>query len=320
MRYAAILLAATGLMSTAAHAQPGDEIRVTHGGIAGPLVGTMEGDLSPDRPAVLIVPGSGPTDRDGNSPLGVNAATYRLLAEGLAEREIASVRIDKRGMFASAAAGDGNAVTVEDYVADIEAWSAAIAERRNGECTWLLGHSEGGLMAMAAAASDPSPYCGLLLVAAPGRKLSDTLRAQLRANPANALLLDQAEAAIASLEFGEAYDTANLHPALQPLFAPQVQGFLISVFAQDPSKLLQAHDLPVLVLQGTTDLQVGQEDAAILAEARPDATLIMLDGVNHVLKEAPEDRVANLAAYADPDLPLADDVLRAITEFLEANS
>ena len=320
MRYATILLAAAGLVSAAAHARPGDEMRARHDGIAGPLVGTIEGDLSGDRPAVLIIPGSGPTDRDGNSPLGVNAATYRLLAERLAEREIASVRIDKRGMFASAAADDGNAVTVGDYVADIEAWSAAIAERRKGECIWLLGHSEGGLMAMAAAASDPSPYCGLLLVAAPGRKLSDTLRAQLRANPANAPLLDQADAAIASLESGNAYDTADLHPALQPLFAPQVQRFLMSVFAQDPAQLVRAHDLPILILQGTTDLQIGQEDADILANARPDATLVMLDGVNHVLKEAPEDRAANLATYADPDLPLPDDVVRVIADFLEANS
>ena len=84
------------------------------GDLAGTLVAPAEG-----QPLVLIIPGSGPTDRDGNSPLGVTAAPYRLLADALAERGIGTLRIDKRGMFASkAAVADANAVTIADYVTD----------------------------------------------------------------------------------------------------------------------------------------------------------------------------------------------------------
>src|SRR5271154_127665 len=98
-------------------------------GPAGPLKGTL---LTPDGargPVILIIPGSGPTDRDGNSPAGVLAASYRLLAQGLAAHGVTSVRIDKRGMFGSSAAtADANAVTIPDYVADVQAWTRVIRQ------------------------------------------------------------------------------------------------------------------------------------------------------------------------------------------------
>jgi pimeloyl-ACP methyl ester carboxylesterase len=270
---------------------------------------------------VLIIPGSGPTDRDGNSPLGIRAASYRLLAEGLAARGIGSVRIDKRGMFGSAAAAaDANAVTVADYAADVRTWVETIRAKTKAPCVWLLGHSEGGLMALAAAARAPQGVCGLVLVAAPGRKLGTVLREQLRANPANAPLLDEALGAIAKLEAGERVDAARLHPALMPLFAPPVQGFLISLMAQDPAALLARFDGPVLVVQGRRDLQVAAADAERLAAARSGVKLAMLDGVNHALKQvASDDRAANMATYADPDMPLAPGVVEAIASFLAAH-
>ena len=111
----------------------------------GLLKGTMLGPASKHAPVVLIIPGSGPTDRDGNSPLGINASTYRLLAEGLAARNITTVRIDKRGLFASAAAAaDPDAVTIADYVTDIDAWVNVIRQHTGAPGVWLLGHSEGG--------------------------------------------------------------------------------------------------------------------------------------------------------------------------------
>ena len=282
----------------------------------GDLAGTLEGTLAQGTPAVLIVPGSGPTDRDGNSPLGITAQTYKLLAEALAQRGIASVRIDKRGMFGSAAAvPDPNDVTVDDYVADIESWADTISQASRGQCVWLLGHSEGGLMTMAAAAKDPSRYCGLLLVASVARNLGDVLRAQLAANPANAPLLPEIDAIIAKLKAGESVPAAGMNPALVLLFAPQVQSFLGSVFRQEPAELIAAHDLPVLILNGTADLQTPAADARALASARPDATLVIVERVNHVLKQVPDDtRAANLATYADPALPLAPGVVDAIVE------
>jgi pimeloyl-ACP methyl ester carboxylesterase len=291
-------------------------------GPAGALKGVMLTAGAAPAPLALIIPGSGPTDSDGNNPLGVRASTYKLLAQDLAGRGVATVRIDKRGMFASAAAvADPNAVTIEDYVADVHAWAGALRQRTGAPCIWLIGHSEGGLVAMAAAAKDAPGICGQVLIAAAGRPLGVVLRDQFKANPANAPLLGQAMAAIDSLEQGRRVNTAQLHPALQGMFAPQVQGFLMSVFSYDPGRLLGGYRKPVLVLQGQRDIQVSEADARRLKQAAPQATLVLLPDVNHVLKSvASSDVRANLATYADPALPLAPGVGSAIAEFIVRNS
>ncbi|MEZ5670471.1 MAG: alpha/beta fold hydrolase [Alphaproteobacteria bacterium] len=252
-RRRALCLAAAALCLTGGTvaAQAGER-QIAAAGPVGALHGTLAGVAATGtaQPVMIVIPGSGPTDRNGNSPLGIAASTYAMLAEALADAGIATIRIDKRGMFESAAPGvDPNAVTIADYVDDIGAWVTAARAATGAGCVWLAGHSEGGLVALAAA-QRLDDLCGLVLIAAPGRRLGDVMRAQLRANPANAVLLDDALGAIDSLEAGTPADVAAIHPALQQLFAPAVQGFLISLYSYDPAALLAAYDGPVLVVQG----------------------------------------------------------------------
>ncbi len=313
------MLAAFVLSSAALAATPSAPIEtyVEALGPSGPLKGTMLAPASGGAPMMLIIPGSGPTDRDGNNPLGVKASTYRLLAEGLAARGIGTVRIDKRGMFASSAAvTDANAVTIDDYAVDVHAWTAAIRKQTGAPCVFLLGHSEGGLVALAAA-QKITDICGLVLISATGRPLGEVLREQLRSNPANAPILDQATAAIDALEAGKRVDVTRMNPALWPLFAPQVQGFLIGVFSYDPAKLIGAVSKPVLIMQGERDLQVTVTDADRLKQAAPKAELVLLPNTNHVLKTvSSDDRRANFATYVDPGLPLAPGVVDAVANFV----
>jgi uncharacterized protein len=271
-------------------------------------------------PVVLIIPGSGPTDRDGNNPAGVLAAPYRLLAESLAARGVTTVRIDKRGLAGSASATpDGNAVTISDYVTDVHAWTAVIRQRTRASCVWLLGHSEGGLVALVAA-KNQQDVCGLILVSAAGRPMGEVLREQLMANPANAPLLDRALPAIDALEAGKHVDTTNMPAPLLRLFNPRVQGFLISAFSYDPAQLLAGFTKPVLILQGLRDIQVHEADARLLKGADPAAALVLLPDVNHVLKSVASDDVrANIATYGNSGLPLAPGVTGAISGFLLAN-
>jgi pimeloyl-ACP methyl ester carboxylesterase len=316
------LIIAVLMLSTAMALGTPMETYVEAPGPTGPLKGTM---LSPSEgpggPVVLIVPGSGPTDRDGNSAPGILAAPYRLLAETLVSRGITTIRIDKRGLAGSAGATpDGNAVTINDYVSDVHAWTAVIRKETHARCIWLLGHSEGGLIAMVAAKNQPD-ICGLILVATAGRPMGELLREQLRSNPANAPLLDQALSAIDDLEAGKRVDTSTMPAPLLGLFNPRVQGFLISVFSYDPAQVLKGYPKPVLILQGLRDIQVQESDAKNLKQADPQATLTLLPDVNHVLKSVPsDDRRANIATYSDAGLPLAHGVASAIGDFLTANA
>jgi uncharacterized protein len=294
----------------------GAEAQVSVQGPSGVLKGTLSSPDGGPKAPVAIIPGSGPTDRDGNNPLGVRAASYRLLAEALSAKGVSTIRVDKRGMFgSSAAAADADNVRMSDYAADVRAWRAEAQKRASAPCAWLIGHSEGSLVALITA-QQPEGICGLVLIAGAGRKMGDILREQLRANPANAPILPQALAAIAELEATRRVDVSSMHPALSALFRPSVQGFVIDQMSYDPAALLARYTGPVLVLQGTTDLQVTMQDAQRLAGARPGVTMVTLEGVNHVLKLAPADRAANLATYGNAALPIAPSLVDAIVSFL----
>lgn len=225
-----------------------EDVVIDREGLGGTLAGTLAGPVDSGRAGVVIIPGSGPTDRDGNNPLGVTAAPYRLLAEGLAEADIASVRTDKRGMFASRSAiPNPNEVTIGDYAGDTLAWAEFMRKRTGASCAWLLGHSEGGLIALRSAVSAAEGICGVILVASPGRPIADVLREQLSANPGAAPLMPEIEGHLATLSAGERIES-DVHPGLAALFGPQIQTFLISLFAQDPQALIGQIDLPLLVI------------------------------------------------------------------------
>ena len=282
----------------------------------GPLAGTLIRP-APYAATVVIVPGSGPTDRDGNNPLGVTAAPYRLLAEALHERGFGSLRFDKRGLFGSKAAiPDANAVTIDDYAGDVAAWAAAAKAATGSPCIWLLGHSEGGLVVLAAAGRSPE-ICGVILVAAPGRPMGQVLREQLSANPANAPLIKQAFKAIDRLEAGKRVKTAKLAAPFQALFAEPVQGFLIDMLARDPATLARAVTVPLMIVSGGKDLQVGPAEGAALRAAQPGARHAVVLEMNHVLKDVEgEDRGSNLAAYGDPSLPISPKLVDLVTAFM----
>ncbi|MFM9827253.1 MAG: alpha/beta hydrolase [Sphingomonas sp.] len=313
----AITLAAPALAAATAPAA-GQELTVP--GPLAPLHGTLLQPAKPAKaPVILILPGSGPTDRDGNNPLGVKAAPYRLLAEALAAQGVASVRIDKRGIGASqAAVADANAVTLAAYAADARAWVAAARRETGAKCVWLLGHSEGGLIALSAV--DGPGICGVVLVAAAGRPFGTILREQLHANPLNAPIVDQAEAALTALEKGDRVDVSTFHPALQGLFNPKVQGYLIDLLQHDPAKMAQGNTRPMLIVQGLSDIQIGEADARSLASARPDARLVLIPGMNHVLKQVGDvDRATNAASYANPDLPVDPTLVGTVAAFVKAS-
>jgi pimeloyl-ACP methyl ester carboxylesterase len=312
-----ILLLLMGCATTSPSAEPPVSEDVILGAGAQALHGTL---LKPAGRAaaepVLILAGSGPTDRNGNSPIGLAPQSYRLMAEALAGEGIASLRVDKRGIAASAAAAPSEeTLRLQTYADDARAWAADLRRRTGARCVWLLGHSEGTLHALLAA-QDNGDVCGLVLVSPAGRRLGEIIREQLRANPANAPILDEALGILTELEAGRTVRGEGMHPGLAPLFRPSVQPYMMSILAIEPANLIRRYPGRVLVVQGTTDLQTTVADARTLGDARPGIEVAIIEGMNHVLKAAPADRALNIATYSQPDLPLAPGLMEAVVPFI----
>lgn len=304
----------TGLLAAAAQAAPAAEQALVLETAGGAVHGSLHPAVAEGRtPVVLIVAGSGPTDRDGNSAViaGRNDS-LRLLAEGLAAAGFSSVRYDKRGIAASkSAAPDKAALRFDTYVEDAAAWIARLKSDPRFGPVAVIGHSEGALVGMLAAQrAGASAYVSLAGVAdAPGA----VLRRQLAGRLPPPLAADN-ERILASLEQGK--PAAGVPAALMTLYRPSLQPYMISWMHYVPAARIGALSIPVLIVQGTTDIQVGVDQARALKAARPDASLVLIEGMNHVLKEVPPDRDRQLASYANPALPLHPQLVPAIAGFL----
>lgn len=289
---------------------------------AGVLSGTFLVPEGPTpMPVVLLIAGSGPTDRDGNSALlpGKNDA-YRKLAEALAARGIASLRYDKRGVGRSAKAAIKEAdLRFEDYVNDAANLVDLLKDDRRFSTITVVGHSEGSLIGMIAARISEAD--GFVSIAGPARAAPAIIRDQLRPQLATApALWEQSESVLTSLEQGRTVDRlppdlARI-PGLASLYRPSVQPYLISWFAFTPSAELTKLTVPVLLIQGTTDLQVPVSEAEALAAAKPRARLVVVPGMNHLMKAVEGSALAQMPSYSDPSLPVVPAVPDAIAEMI----
>ena len=283
---------------------------------AGHLAGTFarpRNDIPPG-PAALIVAGSGPSSRDGSF------GTYRQIAHGLATAGIRSLRYDKRGVGASRVLVEReDDLVIRHFVDDALLAARDLAARADVASVFIIGHSEGALIATLAA--HKMPLAGIALLAGIGRRLDAVIREQLQAiplQPTNAHLRQQALDILEKLARGERVNEVAIENA--PLFRPSVQPFLISVFAIDPAAELASLKLPVLLVRGASDIQVSAVDLDLLARARKDARALVIPECNHVFKPAPADigdRQAQLKSY-DPAAPLVPALVPALTEFIQA--
>ena len=278
--------------------------------------GTLHGSLLiPDTtnaiPVVLIIAGSGPTDRDGNGP-GLINNSLKLLANGLATHNIASLRFDKRGVGKSARALSAEKdVRFDHYIDDVGAWIRLLKADKRFSHVVVLGHSEGSLLGMVAVQKDP--VAGYISLAGSGRPAAELLRDQLQNQPDT--IRTESNAIFDELLAGKT--VASVSPGLHALFRPSVQPYLISWFAYDPRQEISKIKAPILIVQGKTDLQVRLKDADTLSKGNPAAQRLTLDKMNHVLKQAPVNRAKNLQTYTDPNLPLAPGLIDGIVGFVQ---
>ncbi len=326
---AALLLAATLLGTTACATQPVTAnagvapalAAVTHEALTlttptGPIAGTLQMPAARlPVPVALIIAGSGPTDRDGNTPaLPGKNNSLRMLADGLAARGIASLRYDKRGIAGSrAAAGAEQDLRFTHYVDDATAWARQLRADSRFSTVTVVGHSEGSLIGMIAAREAQAD--GYVSIAGAGRKPAEIIAEQLSGQVPEEMLR-QSQRVLDQLSRGETPD--SVPPALFALFRPSVQPYMISWFQFSPVDEIAKLTIPVLILQGSTDIQITEKDAELLADAHPAARQITIEGMNHVFKAAPADRAEQLRIYSDSTLPIVPRLLEEIGTFISA--
>jgi pimeloyl-ACP methyl ester carboxylesterase len=288
---------------------------------SGTLYGIIDLPSTPGPwPIVLIHPGSGPTDRDGNSRFSatqvVKNDSLKMLGRALAGRGIAALRIDKRGIAESAKAmAKAEDLRVETYGDDAAAWIAQLRKDRRFTKVGIIGHSEGSLIALLASKKEKVDalvsLCGL------ARPIQDVLRAQLKPElPKD--LYEAADKIMIELAAGREVPEKDIPSKILVLFHPKLQPYLISEFKQDPAAIAAKLDVPMLVISGTTDVQVTLEDGKRLAGAKPGIEHRVIENMNHVLKQIQSAKLADqLSSYTDPTIPMHPKVVDEIAVFLK---
>ncbi len=264
-------------------------------------------------PVAVIIAGSGPTDRNGNSLMGIKPNSYAQLAWRLAERGIATLRYDKRGMPGTKGTFDMTKMTLDDFAADARVAAESLAHDARFSRVVLLGHSEGSSLALMAARQGP-PVVGVISVSGLGRPFGVVLREQLTRQFDSATLV-RYDTAMAQYLRGE--QPKDVPPLLGVLFVPINQTFMRSLSAFDPPGAIRAVRQPVLIVQGGRDVQVTVADAERLRAARPDAQLVVVPLANHVLKQTTDTTLqGQMPTYQNPTVPIMPAVASAIADWI----
>jgi pimeloyl-ACP methyl ester carboxylesterase len=264
-------------------------------------------------PVVVIIAGSGPTDRNGNSLMGIRPNSYAQLAWRLAEKGIATLRYDKRVLPATKGTVDITRLTLEDFAADARAAADSLARDARFSRVVLLGHSEGSALALIAARQGP-PVAGVISVSGLGRSLGVVIREQL-ARQFDSATLVRYDTAMAQYLRGETPN--DVPPALAVLFVPINQHFMKSLASFDPPAAIRAVRQPVLIVQGGQDLQVTVADAERLHGGKADAQFVVIPQANHVLKQTAATTLqGQMPTYQDPTAPIMPEVVTAIADWI----
>jgi len=283
------------------------------------LSGTISGTLTTPTtingkiPVVLIIAGSGPVDRDGNSTkLSLNTNDYKLITGALGKDGIASLRYDKRMIGQSATGEKEDNLRFEDYVDDAIGMINLLKEDKRFSKIIVLGHSEGSLVGMLAANASDGKANAFISVEGAGRRADELLKEQMKSQPS--YVSESFKKVLDSLIIGKIQPKVDA--SLYAIARPSIQNYLMSWFRFDPSQEIKKLKMPVLIVQGTTDLQVTVADGEKLKKAKSSSAYLLVRGMNHVLKEAPADRDKNMATYNQPDLPLKPELVSGILDFI----
>ncbi|MDE7130018.1 MAG: lysophospholipase [Alistipes sp.] len=305
------------MMATATAAAAEREVRIDcPWGTIYATLATPDGDTQPST-AVVIIAGSGPTDRNGNSAMGLSPASYRLLSDELCAAGFAVLRYDKRAIGRSTCPMELLAdLTFDDYVDDAARCIAFLREQGFDKVV-PIGHSEGSLIALCAAQA--VPVDGIVSLSGAGYRFDVILNRQLAGQllATDMGLMVRASTILNSLAAGKRVD--EVPQALQPLLGGHVQPFIMSQLRYDPANLARRTRQPMLIVTGGNDIQITPDNAERLHAAAPGSRLVILPLMTHVLKDCDStDMMTQISGvYSNSTLPITEGLSAAITEFLQ---
>jgi pimeloyl-ACP methyl ester carboxylesterase len=275
---------------------------------------TTQDDPSNSTTLVILIAGSGPTDRNGNNPAMENNS-LKMFSDMIVENGFSCLRYDKRAIGESSIATlTKESLNFDLSISDASGWVNKFAADVRFHGVVLAGHSQGSLVALAAANQNEN-VSGVISLAGAGQPIHEVIKWQL-AKTFSPEMQGLVNAKLDTLAGG---DTLKMTPdQFYGFMHPSVQPFLISWMKYDPGKEAAKLKVPLLIVNGTTDLQVQVSEAKILAEKNPSATLAIVKNMNHVLKFTKDREMGpQLELYADPDAPLHKKLAKPVVTFLQ---
>jgi len=267
------------------------------------------------QPLAIIFAGSGPTDRDGNSSMGTATNEYLMLAYSLDSQNIASFRFDKRGVGKSIPSDFSESdLLFDDYVTDAEKIFDYLHDTLGFKNIFFAGHSEGSLIAMLAA--QKKKVKGYISIAGAGRPIDEILEEQLQKAPWPDSVKEQIVPIFTQLKNGNKVD--KIPAPLEPVFRKSVRPYMMSWLKYTPAAEIKKLTCPILIVQGTCDIQVKVKDAQNLHEANKKSILKIIPGMSHTLKNAGADCVDEQKTYTDGSMPVDRQMIKDIVEFIKA--
>jgi len=268
--------------------------------------------LTPDKvknpKLVILIPGSGPTDRNGNQGQIQTNAT-KFLAQALADNAIASYRYDKSALaLAKKKDFKEEDVTFSDFITDAKAVISYFKKDNRFSKIIVAGHSQGSLVGMVVANNADA----FISLDGAGRPIDAILIEQISKQAP--FLEKDTQMVLDSLKQG--YLVKNVPPMLVSLFRPSVQPFMINWMRYNPQAEIKKVRVPILIINGTKDIQVPVKDADLLYNANRKSQLVIIDNMNHIFKEIKGDLTENMQSYTNPKLPIMNSLVKTVVAFI----
>lgn len=261
-------------------------------------------------PLAIIIPGSGPTDRNGNQNFLKNNSLKKL-AEALSAKNIATFRYDKRVVKQIKQGNVDPNIKFDDFVTDAISVINYFKTRSNFAKIIVIGHSQGSLVGMLASKDNAEAFISL---AGAGKPIDEVITNQITMSAP--FLVDDTKRVFSILKKGET--TNDFPPALASIFNLGVQPFIMNWMSYNPQEVIKTLNIPILIINGTKDLQVLPTEAELLKKAKPDAQINIITNMNHILFDIEGDTLENSKSYNESFRPINTELITIIASFINS--